>query len=772
MRNLQAGALGRISFFGLIWLAAMLWPGWLLAQPPVTLAVLSFRPKPDMLARWQPTADYLSARTGRQFILEALNYPELEAAISQRRVDFVLTNPAHYVLMTRRSGLTSPLATLIQIEHGQPLTQFGGVVVTRAERSDIAELADLGGKSIATPDIGSFGGFQMQAYELSRLGLSTRRDMDVVVTGMPHDTALQSLLENKVDAAFVRTGVIEALADAGKLDMARVKVVARRQVPGFPFLLSTRLYPEWPIAAMPQTSQALAQQVATALFALRPDHPATLAGHYHGWSVPTDYEPVRDLMLELRLPPFDDAPNFTWRDVVAKHGTLIMLTTLAGLSVVVALYLLMVRQRDLHRQDHKLAEERKQLLAALGEGVYGVDMTGRCTFINPAALSLLGYGEEEMLGREQHALIHHHRADGAVYPAADCPIYLTLTDGRLRSGEEWFIRKDGSGFPVEMTVAATERDGHRSGAVVVFHDISARQEAQVRDRLLVSALEAVANGIVITDPEAHIEWVNPAFEALTGYRREEATGRKPAELVKSGLQTQEFYEAMWKTLLAGQTWRGEVINKKRDGSFYNEELTITPVLDEAGGIRHFVGIKQDISIRKRMEAELHNLATTDSLTGLPNRRQFLALLEQENARVKRFPEDNAVLLMLDLDHFKLINDQYGHAAGDMVLRSFAVQVRDNLRRSDLAGRLGGEEFAILLIGSDLDGAREFADRLRQDFSADQTLIEGKPINATVSIGVTSLLPTDGNADVALARADRALYRAKEAGRNRVEVEAG
>lgn len=760
----------RFSSRILVLLAVLLWPAWVQAQEAVTLGVLAFRPKPETLARWQATTDYLSEKTGRRFLLEAMSYPELEAAIVQRRVDFVLTNPAHYVLMTRRNGLSSPLATLIDLAQGQPQNQFGGVIFIRAGRTDIKELSDLRGKILAAPDIGSLGGYQMQALELKQAGILLPRDADVRVSGMPHDTVLAEVMEGRADAGFMRTGVLESLIAAGKLKPDQIHVLQRRQYPGFPFLVTTRLYPEWPIAAMPQADPRLAQAVATALFALRADHPAARTGHYHGWAVPTDYEPIRNLMQELRLPPFDKTPDFTWGDVYERHWLEMALAGLFVSAILLLFYLLMARQKLMRHQEHQLSEERKQLLAALGEGVYGVDSSGRATFFNPAALAMLGYQEDELLGLDQHKLIHHHHPDGEVYPSADCPISKTLRDGQTRRGEEWFFRKDGTGFPVEMTVAPIERGGERVGAVVVFHDIRTRQEAQIRDRLLVSALESVANGIVITDRDAHIEWVNPAFETLTGYRREEAMGHRPAELVKSGLQSQEFYEEMWKTLLAGRTWRGEIVNKKRDGSLYNEELIITPVHDEAGAIRHFVGVKQDISVRKHLEAELHNLATTDPLTGLPNRRQFLSSLEQESARLQRFQESTAALLMLDLDHFKLVNDSYGHATGDMVLRRFAVLVRDSLRKTDLAGRLGGEEFAILLIGSDLAGAQEFADRLREQFSAETLSIDGKTVHSTVSIGVTQLRPEDSSADEALARADKALYRAKTQGRNQVETE--
>jgi diguanylate cyclase (GGDEF)-like protein/PAS domain S-box-containing protein len=754
----------------LLFLLASLFSGSLLAaDQSVRLGVLAFRPKPETLTRWQPTAEFLAARTGRDFQVQAYTYAELEAAISQHRVDFVLTNPAHYVLMTRRNNLSSPLATLIELEAGQPLSRFGGVIFTRSNRNDITQLQDLKGKTIATPDIGSFGGYQMQAFELNEAGIRASSDINLLVTDMPHDTALAAVLEGRADAGFIRTGVIESLIGSGRLKGDRIKVVNRQLVPGFPFLHSTRLYPEWPIAAMPGTDEQLAQQVATALFSLPAQHPAARTGHYHGWAIPTDYEPVRALLQGLRLPPFDHAPEFTWQDIVAKHGLAIALTGLIGTAIILLLAVSTVRQKQLRLQESRIAEERQQLLAALGEGVIGVDLEGRCIFINPAALAMLDFTREELLGVPLHPMIHHHDVDGAPYAEAHCPINLTVADGVQRHHEEWLFRKDGSRFPVELTAGPIERNGVRIGAVVAFHDISQRLASQARDQLLISALEAVPNGIVITNPQAEIEWVNPAFESLTGYTRQDAIGRRPAELVKSGLHDQTFYESMWRTILAGQTWRGEVVNKKRDGTLYHEELIIAPVQAESGEILHFVGVKQDISVRKELEASLQNLATTDPLTGLPNRRHFLAQMEQEVARLSRFTEIQAALLMLDLDHFKLINDTHGHAAGDAVLRHFAERLRNSLRQTDVAGRLGGEEFAILLIGSDSRQAVEMAERLRVRVAEDNTDFGGVTIQVTVSIGVTQLLADDGNADAALARADIALYQAKARGRNRVEM---
>jgi len=308
-------------------------------------------------------------------------------------------------------------------------------------------------------------------------------------------------------------------------------------------------------------------------------------------------------------------------------------------------------------------------------------------------------------------------------------------------------------------------DGSIYGLCGISTDIGERKQMEAHNNLLIAALEAAANGIVITDKDATVIWANSAFGRLTGYSPEEAVGNKPSELVKSGLQNGAFYQDMWANLLIGQHWRGELINKRKNGSLYHEELSIAPVKNSAGEITHFIGIKEDITERKEMEAQLQRLASTDPLTGLFNRRVFLDQLELERAKVARLPHYSAVLLMLDLDFFKRINDAYGHATGDIVLKAFAEIVRNTSRAIDIPARLGGEEFAILLSGADKNDARIMAERLREQVAATVIDHDAGPVQITVSIGAATLSADDINAEAVLHRADVALYEAKDRGRN-------
>lgn len=295
-----------------------------------------------------------------------------------------------------------------------------------------------------------------------------------------------------------------------------------------------------------------------------------------------------------------------------------------------------------------------------------------------------------------------------------------------------------------------------------------RADMEAHNHLLVTALESAADGIFITDRDGRIEWVNPAFSRLTGYSTQEALAEKHADLTKSNWPEQPSLETVWQNILPGEHWHGETVNQRKDGSLYHEDLTIAPVFDEKGQISHFIGIKKDVTERKQMEENLKRLASTDPLTGLPNRRVFLDALTQEWSRLQRFSNMQSSLLMLDIDHFKRINDNYGHAVGDEVLQQFADILRDELRNIDTPGRLGGEEFAILLPGIAANNATTMAERLRKRIESTPVNSINGPIHFTVSIGVTLISTEDSAYEAALHRADAAMYKAKDAGRNQTQ----
>jgi diguanylate cyclase (GGDEF)-like protein len=210
--------------------------------------------------------------------------------------------------------------------------------------------------------------------------------------------------------------------------------------------------------------------------------------------------------------------------------------------------------------------------------------------------------------------------------------------------------------------------------------------------------------------------------------------------------------------------------QRMDGSARQNEVTLLVMPGHADTLAFVIVSTVDITERKRIAAELLTLATTDFLTGLPNRREFMARMEDELERLQRSINDSATVLVLDIDHFKIVNDNYGHATGDVVLRHMAGLMRACQRKIDVLGRVGGEEFAILLPGASLEAALAYAERLRASVAANALDVDGLAIPVTVSIGIAAMYRSDASVDAALVRADKTLYRAKQGGRNRVEME--
>ncbi len=409
----------------------------------------------------------------------------------------------------------------------------------------------------------------------------------------------------------------------------------------------------------------------------------------------------------------------------------------------------------LSRASHARAESdrlglRDRLLNSLDEGVYGVDAAGRCTFANPAALRLLGYTREEVVGADTRELFHG-------------PIVRGESAGGGHH-EESLRRKDGTLFPADVRVAAMEGG---DGAVVAFSDITQRKSADERLRLAAIVFARTQQGIMITNAAGELLDVNPAFTDITGYAREEVLGRNP-KMLSSGRQSPEFYAAMKDSLAATGFWRGELWNRHKSGKAYPELLSIAAVDDGRGGASHYIGVFSDISRQKQHEAELARIAHYDALTALPNRALLSDRLAQALEQTRRSRSRLAVC-MLDLDHFKLVNDELGHDTGDAVLAELAARLKATLRSGDTVARLGGDEFVLLLVNVDGVAACEsHAHRVLKAISMPIPAGSGQ-ITLTASIGVT-LFPDDASdAETLLRHADQAMYVAKEQGRNRYRL---
>jgi diguanylate cyclase (GGDEF)-like protein/PAS domain S-box-containing protein len=452
----------------------------------VRVGVLAFRSVPHTLEQWSPLAEYLQAKLpGSTVRIVPLIVDGVEGAVMARGVDFLLVNPEQYVSLAARHRLAA-IATLVPLAGSRPVSRFGGVIFARGDRADLQEPADIVGRRVAIASEKSFAGYLVQKAALLDRGIDFDRVEALIATGMPQDRVIGAVIAGEADFGFVRTGLIESMIREGKLVPDALKVIGNDPAIDFPQRLSTPLYPEWPFATLPHVADETVKAVALALLNLRADEPAAVAARVHGFAPPGDYATIEALLLRLRVHP-ERLNLFGPAEVLSKYPL-----QLLGVALLVVLLAIAAAVR-LRAQNRALAatldqmrrlEQREELLDGLGEGVYGVDAAGRCTFVNPAALNLLGFRADELVGRDQHALFHHHYPDGRPYPAAECPVRRTVTDGERREGEEVFYRRDGTSFPVRFAARAICRDGVVSGAVVVFQDIAAEKAAQARIREL------------------------------------------------------------------------------------------------------------------------------------------------------------------------------------------------------------------------------------------------------------------------------------------------
>ena len=299
-------------------------------------------------------------------------------------------------------------------------------------------------------------------------------------------------------------------------------------------------------------------------------------------------------------------------------------------------------------------------------------------------------------------------------------------------------------------------------------------------------IENTRESVVVTDANGYITWCNQSFLNLTGYQAKEVMGQHPGALLQGPGTDPKTVATMADHLRRQSDFTCEVLNYSKEGNPYWIRLSVQPRFSADGELLEYVAIQNDITEehrirtdleeevrqRKTLEAQLRHRAQHDELTGLPNRRLFIQKGEEELARVRRYGGKVTVVLA-DLDHFKTVNDEYGHAVGDHVLCAFSDLCSDLSRELDLVARLGGEEFGLLLPETSQSDAVILADRIRERLAA-QPLVATRPdgetvtVAVTVSMGVACSVDPDESIDKLLGSADKAMYRAKNEGRNQVQ----
>ena len=335
----------------------------------VRIGVLAIRGPEDSVKFWQQVADHLNAKIpDHHFVIVPQSYKSMEQAVVNRQLEFVVANPAEYIEYEVKYG-ASRIATQVNHVGRSESSVLGSVIFTKSNRNDIATLSDLRGKSLITASKTAFASWLITRDELKRQGLSPGDLASVQFTGSSSDKVVMAVKNGEADVGSVRTLVLEQMAQEGKILLSDFRIINRRYVEDFPFLLSSELYPEFAFARLKHTNWQLANKVAAQLLLMPHDSPTRRYPNLIGWSVPDNYETVRNLMQKWRTPPYEDYGKVTLRDAVRQHWISICLAFTAFMALVLVVFLcLNIKQR---RKKYRILEETKQDLEAHTELVKG-----------------------------------------------------------------------------------------------------------------------------------------------------------------------------------------------------------------------------------------------------------------------------------------------------------------------------------------------------------------------------------------------------------------
>ncbi|MGQ9723988.1 MAG: EAL domain-containing protein [Tepidimonas sp.] len=448
------------------------------ANDPValTIGVLRFEPLPQAQARWAPVERALQAHLPTWSIRwRWLTLPELREAVAADAVDVVITSPGHAAQLQVSEGASPALATVVRQVGTKTLLAFGATMVVRAD-SPLHHWRDLAGRTVATTDLDAFGARRIHEFELWRRGVSPADVTWIAASGHTHQDAIQAVLSGRADAAAVREGVLEALIARGRVPDGLLRVLERQELLDYPYAVSTPLYPEWPVLALPSVPAEQRRRLAAALLEIPPAQtvPGEAPEQVVGFAPPQSYDSVRRVLAELRAPPFG-TPVLTWQETARLYAWEIAAVALVVLALLSAVGVLLWQ----HQRLRALVREQALLSRVMDTDEIGLLVTDpqqRIVRVNRGFTLITGYAASEVLGQTPR-ILSSGRHDVAFYRL----MWEAIDRHGIWHGEIWNRRKDGTVYPQAATITAQRnRQGHVEHYVAVLTDVSWRRQAEAR----------------------------------------------------------------------------------------------------------------------------------------------------------------------------------------------------------------------------------------------------------------------------------------------------
>lgn len=462
------------------------------AENTIKIGVLALRSKAQTLSQWQPLADYLKTQVpGFRFEIEALNFEEIDTVVNMRQVDMLITNGSKYLYLRSRIGNLNPMVSIVNDYQGTPLFGFGGVIVVKNNRPDLLNIDALRGKKIAIVDKTSLGGYLTQVYEAALRGIDVEKEAKLMALGA-HDKVVRAVLDDQADVGFLRTGVLESMLEAGEISEDSLTVINPQNRLGFPLKISTHLFPEWPIAAMPQMASNLVSEITAALLLASRDRPLMYALDLYGFAIPYNYEPIIELSKALHLPPYDTAERVSWIEIWRDHqqnvillgffvGSLILLM---GVVLRNARHFRWLHETHKKQRDQFLLERThlRALLDTLPDLIWLKNADGIYLTCNPSFEKLYGVDAQEIIGRTDYDFIEKDLAD--LFRTNDLAAAEALEP---RVNEEWLSFKSNGYVGLFETIKTPMKDknGRLIGVLGVARDITPlhKQQLALRQRM-------------------------------------------------------------------------------------------------------------------------------------------------------------------------------------------------------------------------------------------------------------------------------------------------
>jgi PAS domain S-box-containing protein len=587
------------------------------ASQSIKIGVLATRGVERCLQKWEPTAEYLTNEIpGYSFTIKPLDFNKIYQAVEWEDVDFILTNPSFYVGLERFYG-ASRMVTLKNLRPGGAYAVFGGAIFRRADRKDMDRLVDLKGKTFMAVEEGSFGGWLMAWRELKEHEIDPYRDFADLSFGGTHDAVVYAVRDGKVDAGAVRTDALERMAMEGKIRLEDFHVFHEHGggKVHLPFLHSTRSYPEWTFAEVRHTSNELAERVAIALLNMSPDSPAARAAVCGGWTIPHNYQSVHDCLKYLRVGPYKDYGEVTFRDVIRRY-----LPWLLGAAISIILIIMfafhtrwlnqrlqeslagkrkeLAQRKRMEKTLRESEEKYRTLVEADPYGIQEIDTSGIITYTNPAYQKMLGYTEEELLGKSILDLLDSDEAREKLRAylqilIKDQPPPTTYPQkNRTKSGKtidqhvDWNYKRNSGGRVIGFTSVIT--------------DITERKKAEEEISKFKAIAENALYGISIADPNGNITYVNEYSAEIHGYKREELVGQN-LSIFHTEKQLKSVRKITEELKKKGSFNSLEVWHKHRDGTAFPTLMNGVAIKDKGGKVIFMACTATDITELKRLQ---------------------------------------------------------------------------------------------------------------------------------------------------------------------------